>query len=245
MSESLVTGALGAVGVYLLIGLLCAIPLQWRGLRAIDAATGDAGYFFRALVTPGLVTFWPLLLLRWRQAAAGKETAGPLEGRVRQEGLRRWHGIASMLLLLCCPAIIVTAVSLNKRPPGLTTSRPELVPPPRLYRTMPNFGQLFPSVPAKVILGRTIGHTFGLVFDFQNDEPVPPMALYWSESLGAPVDTLPPDAVFVDMIWHDKRHWCTLREDRMRSRGYWMVYSFLEDRVEYVPVQDAMARRGR
>ena len=66
MSNDIVmTRALFAIATYLAIGLLVAVPFLIFGIGRIDPAAKAAPWTFRALVFPGVVAMWPLLLLRW------------------------------------------------------------------------------------------------------------------------------------------------------------------------------------
>ena len=75
--------------VYLLLGVFCLIPLHAAGLRRIDLGTAGAGWWFRLLITPGMIVFWPLLMRRWRRA---RRTLDPAPGAVHRpitaEGIR-------------------------------------------------------------------------------------------------------------------------------------------------------------
>jgi hypothetical protein len=53
-----------AVGLYLAIGVVFAVPFTLRWVARLDpvARTGTLG--FRALIFPGSVALWPLLALR-------------------------------------------------------------------------------------------------------------------------------------------------------------------------------------
>ena len=63
--DSIVTAALAVLGVYLLVGLLFAIPFAFRGVKAIDPAAADGTWGFKLLIIPGAMVFWPILLKRW------------------------------------------------------------------------------------------------------------------------------------------------------------------------------------
>ena len=54
---------------YLAVGLLFAIPFLARGITRIDDAAVGTGWGFRLMILPGVITFWPLLALRWAKAA--------------------------------------------------------------------------------------------------------------------------------------------------------------------------------
>ncbi|MDR3456265.1 MAG: hypothetical protein P4N60_02375 [Verrucomicrobiae bacterium] len=52
-------------GIYVICGLLFAVPFVLLGVKRLDphAARGSLG--FRLLIVPGVVALWPLLLCRW------------------------------------------------------------------------------------------------------------------------------------------------------------------------------------
>lgn len=243
MIESLVVGVLLFLGGYSGVGVLLAIVIHWRGFSPIDTTAQSSGPFFRILVTPGLVTFWPLLLYRWRQGRQGGDTSGALEGPVSPKGMRYLQGAMTAMLLLICPAIILAATALRENPESFYENHIELVPERELYRTVTSFGQIFPSVPAEVRIGRTFGRRFGLIFNFHDEDSIPPMALYWSESLNVPESQLPAEAIFLGFFWQESKYWCSLRLPETRRGGYWLVYSFLTDSVESVSVADKIITR--
>lgn len=53
---------------YLIAGLLFGLVFVTRGVDRVDAQAREAGWGFRAVIVPGVVALWPLLLLRWRKA---------------------------------------------------------------------------------------------------------------------------------------------------------------------------------
>jgi hypothetical protein len=63
--EGVANVLVGAVGIYLAIGLLFAIPFAVRGVQLIDPAAEDGTVGFRILIVPGAAALWPLLLSRW------------------------------------------------------------------------------------------------------------------------------------------------------------------------------------
>lgn len=52
------------VGAYLGAGTLFGLYFAARGAALLDGAAKDAGLAFRALVFPGAVGLWPILLMR-------------------------------------------------------------------------------------------------------------------------------------------------------------------------------------
>ena len=54
-----------AVGIYLLCGLVFAIPFVLVGVALIDPHAAHGSWGFRVLIIPGTMFLWPLLARRW------------------------------------------------------------------------------------------------------------------------------------------------------------------------------------
>jgi hypothetical protein len=50
---------------YVILGVLFATAFVARGVNRIDPLAPAAPWTFRALIVPGTMVFWPLLLARW------------------------------------------------------------------------------------------------------------------------------------------------------------------------------------
>jgi hypothetical protein len=66
----MVAWILGALGVYLLVGLLVAIPFAFVGAKTIDPSAAEGTWGFKLLIIPGTMVFWPLMLRRWMKKLA-------------------------------------------------------------------------------------------------------------------------------------------------------------------------------
>lgn len=64
---------LAMTALYLLCGLLFAIAFITKGVSMIDEGARGAGIGFRIIIIPGVMLFWPFLLLRWIKAARGRK----------------------------------------------------------------------------------------------------------------------------------------------------------------------------
>ena len=53
------------LAVYSALGVIFALPFVTAGVQQIDSQAKGTGFGFRALIFPGAVAFWPLLLQRW------------------------------------------------------------------------------------------------------------------------------------------------------------------------------------
>lgn len=53
------------MGLYLVCGLVFAIPFALAGVRRLDPHAERGSRGFRLLIIPGTMAFWPLLLRRW------------------------------------------------------------------------------------------------------------------------------------------------------------------------------------
>ncbi len=114
-----------AVGAYLALGLLFALPFVARGIERVDPGAHGAGWGFRLIVLPGTVAFWPLLLSRWLRGGglpvevnAHRRAAGPgSEGRRMIRSLRRRHRLVWLLLAFALPALLAVAVLYRRAVP--------------------------------------------------------------------------------------------------------------------------------
>ena len=56
------------LGVYFGIGLLFAIVFQFGGAKRIDTGVEGTSIWFKLLIFPGTIAFWPALLRKWIKA---------------------------------------------------------------------------------------------------------------------------------------------------------------------------------
>ncbi len=56
---------LGALGIYLAIGLLFGLWFVAFGVGRVDPVARQAGAPFRVLILPGAAALWPWLLMKW------------------------------------------------------------------------------------------------------------------------------------------------------------------------------------
>ena len=251
MLVSLLQVVYGVAAVYLMAGV-CLLPLlHLRGLKSIDPATGGAGLFFRILITPGLITFWPLLLKRWRAAARGDSAAGSVHRPTGPPGHQRLHTLAILLLIVCIPAAtaLIVAQRGTDRPDDNDDRR-------RLFSNTPDLPGELAHRPARGVilldepgdrsrpfrclagqLSRAItpNGERGLMVLYDNNQTAAPVGLYWSVSLDAS-DGLPSDAVFLGVVTGPEATWLPLPKAEMHEQGYWIAYPFLTHETEHVPV---------
>lgn len=85
MSVAFAYVLLMVAGLYAAAGVIFALAFVVRGVSRVDpaAAAGSAG--FRAVIVPGVIALWPLLLRRWW---AG-QTAPPEERNPHRAAARR------------------------------------------------------------------------------------------------------------------------------------------------------------
>jgi hypothetical protein len=62
-----------ALGIYLLAGLIFAIPFVTFGVGRIDGGAKESRWGFRLIVIPGVIALWPLLLRSWLNSPVGAE----------------------------------------------------------------------------------------------------------------------------------------------------------------------------
>jgi len=73
MIEMISTFLVALVGIYVLIGILVALPFVLRGAGRLDPAAAQGSPGFRILILPGVIALWPILAWKWRVAARNHE----------------------------------------------------------------------------------------------------------------------------------------------------------------------------
>lgn len=58
-----------ALEIYLVLGVLFALLFVPLGVQRVDTQARSAPFSFRAIIFPGVMALWPLLLRRWYQGA--------------------------------------------------------------------------------------------------------------------------------------------------------------------------------
>lgn len=72
MSETIARMLLLVAGLYGATGIVTAALFHAFGLTRVDSAARGAGVRFRALITPGLIALWPLVLANWRRTTGAR-----------------------------------------------------------------------------------------------------------------------------------------------------------------------------
>ena len=74
-----------AVVLYILCGLLFAIPFVFIGVGKIDPHAAHGTWGFRLLIVPGTIFLWPLLASRWiRRVGVPPEERNPHRDAARR-----------------------------------------------------------------------------------------------------------------------------------------------------------------
>ncbi len=85
MSQAIATVIVTALGLYLLLGVLFALPFVARGVGRIDPLAREGSVGFRILIFPGTVALWPLLVGRWLRGELPPEEHNPHRDRAREK----------------------------------------------------------------------------------------------------------------------------------------------------------------
>ncbi|MEM7496889.1 MAG: hypothetical protein AAF371_02710 [Pseudomonadota bacterium] len=107
---------------YLMLGAIVAAAFLVLGLDRVEPNARGA-YAFRALLVPGLMLIWPIVLWRWRMTLRGEaEIARHRPPLAMQDRLALALAVAAPLLLLAALAM---------KPHGPEAASPVLVEAPR------------------------------------------------------------------------------------------------------------------
>ena len=77
MLELIVTGFLLGLLIYVLMGLAFSIPFVFKGAHKIDPSAIGATLGFKLIIIPGVIIFWPVLLLRWMNGTPPPKESSP------------------------------------------------------------------------------------------------------------------------------------------------------------------------
>ena len=73
MSVTIAQWVVLLMGLYLLIGVLVALPFVFSGVKRVDPSAREGTLGFRLLIFPGSVALWPVVLRRWRSGSPPPE----------------------------------------------------------------------------------------------------------------------------------------------------------------------------
>ena len=65
------------VVIYLVAGLVFAIPFVIKGVTKIDEGAKGSTWGFRIIIIPGTIVFWPVLLKKWMKENKRKKFIEP------------------------------------------------------------------------------------------------------------------------------------------------------------------------
>ncbi|MCC6795580.1 MAG: hypothetical protein IT366_10715 [Candidatus Hydrogenedentes bacterium] len=220
-----ITILLYALGIYALVGVFAALSLHARGLRVLDHSTAGAPLLFRALITPGMIALWPVLVLKWRKAARGLEAAGAPDSPVRAMGLRRIHGLAVRGLAVALPVVIAVAVVV-RQPIATSEAVAPLQEPAPLPHVATERKNAFDDLPIALRIRTDNLGSWQLELDVARDLEKAALGLYWSDvgdnalSLG--------HAVYLGNVYGPGARRFVLDAARLSAGGSLLLYSFVE-----------------
>lgn len=65
MTVTLAKFFLIGLGVYAFVGLVFGLIFLYKGVESIDEAARNTPTSFKALILPGVIALWPILLYKW------------------------------------------------------------------------------------------------------------------------------------------------------------------------------------
>ena len=65
MSVTIANWIVGLLGVYLVVGVVFAVPFLVKGVGKIDPVAAEGTVGFKLIIFPGVIALWPLLARRW------------------------------------------------------------------------------------------------------------------------------------------------------------------------------------
>lgn len=203
MAENLVNSAILALALYLVAGMVAAVYFHLRALTRIDPGVQGANLFFRALITPGLIALWPLMLRKTMQPGSD-ETAFTVSRLSSTRVLSTQSGLFKAVAVI---APIAVAVALILRP-----AEPSAAPPPVQWRNTveplqnidDTFAGMFEGLPIIVRFRSNGAQTRQIELEVTEDLEEPAVGLFWSEAVDKPF--APADSRYVGPLWGPAVH---------------------------------------
>jgi uncharacterized membrane protein YjgN (DUF898 family) len=96
---------------WLWVGALVALPFLTFGIDRIDEDARGA-YVFRALILPGVLAIWPIVLWRWYVLETGRD-----DWRLRHLPERRAHGKLWIVVATAIVLVLVAGLTLRQTAP--------------------------------------------------------------------------------------------------------------------------------
>jgi hypothetical protein len=56
------------IALYFIAGVLFAIFFFIKGMQKVDPTVHGSGFGFKLIIMPGVITLWPVLLIKWIKA---------------------------------------------------------------------------------------------------------------------------------------------------------------------------------
>ena len=229
MLVTIVETALMIVGIYAVLGILAAIALHVKGLHILDSATRGSGWGFRVLVTPGLVALWPILIHKWRKAAAGGEVLPDPHRPIAPRALRTTQKVSWRAIALI--AFVIAAFGVVNRPEVTVEARNDnieslLADPKPLPTIVRELGALFGELPIEARLrgAQDAAGDRQLELTVAEDLAIPTLALYWCPPDSRTDSTPGAGAIFIGTVWGPGERRFPLSE-RVSGAGEWVLYS--------------------
>lgn len=230
MFETVLNTIFILTAVYLSLGALLLYSFHTRVLPQMNSACRNTGILFRVLISPGLVTLWPVVLLAWWRQRHARPAHGPVETPLRLTTLRRGH--RAFWFIALAPLLGLSAIVYGRYDGQLlrnNVSESTIIRYGRVAAHMDG-GRLFPSLPANVrLVWRRAGYQ--LRFDFDDQLSVPATGLYWAPALSED-EQLPTSAVLLGILKERQLQWIPLPTPETFQSGFWIVYSFVDDTME-------------
>ena len=187
---------LALAALYLLIGIPVSVGLHLAGLKKIDPTVAGAGWFFRLLITPGMIALWPLLLQRWRLASPVPQPGG-VHRPLSAGGLRAFHRRLTVLLVVVVPVLAIAGIVLRPGQPPADGGAAGLMEDSALPQLLATVDQPFGELPIRLSLRAGAGNRRQLELEIARDLEQPNLLIYWTPESAS----LPEGSVYLGAVW--------------------------------------------
>lgn len=110
MMDDFVRAVLMALASYLVMGIGWLLPFHRFALPAIDESARGASWGFKILISPGLITLWPVILWKWNTVRRGGNPHGRPDAPIASHTIRKSQSLLMKLIAIAIPLLVAAAI---------------------------------------------------------------------------------------------------------------------------------------
>lgn len=210
------------VGLYAVVGVITAIALLARGLAKIDHGVAGTSIWFKLVIAPGLIAFWPLFLLKWKQAGEQENFPEP-EKHITIKALRVRHGVQIQLLAVLLPILLGLSIWARPTVPINEQFSDSLAALPIILKHDPDYFSGF-EVQTTLRADR-YGWNHQIELEIGEVLPLEQPVLYWMPKVSVTDETKTVASQFIGFLKRPGTNRFAIPDQLATGQGKWVILS--------------------